>query len=95
MHKNVSNCTVEGFGVTDAIFYTCNPTTNRCQYKGPLLFGIFLAAVSMGIAKYNNYYDNSQPRVSVNVWEKYATCMYGSKTAKGAGVVDDTEVPTG
>jgi len=86
---NVKNCTVEGFGVTDAIFYTCNPTTNLCQYKGPYCW-YFLEAISMR-SEYNNYYDNSQPRVSVDVWEDYAACMYQSKSAKGAGDVNDGE----
>ena len=69
----VHDCTVEGFGVTDSIFYTCNSKTHRCEYNGPYCW-YFLEAISQK-SKYNNYYDKSKPRVPINVWEDYATCV--------------------
>ena len=79
----VHDCTVEGFGVTDSIFYTCNSKTHRCEYNGPYC-SYFLEAISQK-SKYNNYYDKSKPRVPINVWEDYATCVYRIKDGKGCG----------
>lgn len=74
------DCTNGGIGVTDPIFYECN--SGKCGYNGPDCW--YFLYFEFANVKYNNYYDRSQPRVSVSLYEKYAECVYGKYIAHGA-----------
>lgn len=76
----VTDCTPGGRGVFDEIFYTC--TNNKCAYTGPYCWYYLPMIAQRG--KHNNYYDGSEPRVTLETYENYGYCVYSEFVAAGS-----------
>lgn len=75
-----TDCTPGGRGVFDEIFYSC--VENKCHYNGPYCWYYLPLVAQRG--RYNNYYDGSEPHVSLETYENYGYCVYGEYEAAGS-----------